>query len=58
MGIYYVRTIVEYGGEVEADTAEEAEKMGWNWDTELHYHGVEYIDVEVVEEDDDEDEAL
>jgi hypothetical protein len=56
MGIYYVKTVVEFGGEVEADTAEEAEKMGWNWDTELHYHGVEYIDVEVVEEDEEDSE--
>lgn len=57
MGVYYVKTVVEYGGEVIADTAEEAEAMGWQWEDELHYEGVESIDVEVIDEDEDEDES-
>jgi hypothetical protein len=58
MGIYYVKTTVDWGGEVIADSAEEAEAMGWNWDTELMYEGVDSITVQVIDEDDDEDEAL
>jgi hypothetical protein len=57
MGIYYVKTVVEFGGEVMADTAEEAEKLGWHWDTELQYDGVYSIDVEVVDDDNDEEDS-
>lgn len=56
MGIYYVKTVVEYGGEVIANSPEEAEQMGWQWEDELHYDGVYSIDVEVVDEDEDEDD--
>jgi hypothetical protein len=55
MGLYYVKTTVEYCGEVEADTAEEAEAKGWNWDTELQYDCVYDIVVEELEVDDDDD---
>lgn len=57
MGKYYVKTVVEWSGELEADTPEEAEAMGWNWDTELMYDGVYSIDVEELESDEDEDES-
>ena len=56
MGVYYVKTIVEYGGEVIANSAEEAEELGWIWEDELHYEGIYSIDVEVIDEDNDEDE--
>jgi len=57
MGKYYIKTMVEWSGEVYADTAEEAEKMGWNWETELMYDGVYSIDVEELESDEDDDES-
>ncbi len=55
MGIYYVKTTVEYGGEVEAESQEAAEQLGWSWEDELHYEGVYSIDVEVVQEDEDDE---
>ena len=56
MATYYVKTIVEYSGEVEADSEAEAEAMGWKFDDELQYDGVYSIDVELLEEDEEEDE--
>jgi hypothetical protein len=55
MGKYYVQTIVTFGGEVEADSEEEAEALGWQWEDELLYEGVQEIQVEQLE-DEDEDE--
>lgn len=56
---YYVKTIVEYSNEVEADSPEAAEQLGWDFDTELMYDGVYSIDVEELEDDeDDEDEEV
>ena len=57
MGKYYIKTVVEWSGEVYADTAEEAEAMGWNWETELMYDGVYDIKVEELESDEDDDES-
>lgn len=56
MAKYYVKTIVEFGGEVEADTHEEAKSKGWEWEEELIYEGVYSIDVEELEEYDDDDD--
>jgi hypothetical protein len=55
MGRYYVKTIVEFSNEVEADSEAEAEAIGWNWEDELHYDGVYSIEVEELESDEDED---
>lgn len=55
MSKYYVKTIVEFGAEIEADTPEEAEAKGWEWEDELVYEGVYSIDVEEVEDYDSED---
>jgi hypothetical protein len=57
MGKYYVKTTVEFSGEVFADTAEEAEAMGWKWEDELMFDGVYSIDVEELESDEDDDES-
>ena len=51
MSKYYVKTIVEFVGEVEADTPEEAEAKGWEWEDELVYDGVYSIEVEELEDD-------
>ena len=47
---YWVKVIVEYNYEVEANTAEEAEEEGWNYE-EYHYNAsVDEIKVEELEE--------
>ena len=51
MALFSVITTVTFAGEVEADTAEEAEAMGWQWEDELHYDGVYSIDVEELEQE-------
>ena len=55
MAKFAVTTTVTFCGEVEADTPEEAEAKGWEWEDELHYDGVYSIDVEEME-DESEDE--
>lgn len=53
MATWNVRVLVEYAYEVEADSFEEAEKQGWEYE-EYYYTGqVDSIDVEEQEEDDD-----
>lgn len=54
MAKFYVKTIVEFSNEVECDTAEEAEALGWEWEDELLYDGVYSIEVEELESDEDE----
>lgn len=55
MAKYYVQTLVTFGGEVEADSQEEAEQKGWEWEDELLYEGVYEIQVEEMEEEDEEE---
>lgn len=52
---YFVKTVVEFSNEVEAESREQAEAMGWDWEDELLYDGVYSIDVEELDEDEDED---
>lgn len=54
MAKFYVQTLVTFGGEVEADSQEEAEQKGWEWEDELLYEGVYEILVEEMEEDEEE----
>ena len=51
---FYIKTVVEFGGEVEAASRDEAEQMGWMWEDELMYEGVYSIDVEEMEDEEDE----
>jgi hypothetical protein len=54
---FEVTTTIEYVGEVEADTREEAEALGWYWEDNLNYFAVNSIEVyEYPEEDEDEEE--
>ena len=58
---YYVTMRIDFAGELEAENAEEAEKLAWtSWgdtmDNEITYDGVYSIDVEELEDDEDEDE--
>lgn len=57
MAKFEVTVMVEYCGEVEADSREEAEAMGWDWEDNLNYFAVDSIEVAELEDDEeDEDE--
>jgi hypothetical protein len=50
---------VDYSFEIEADSAEEAERLAWEYnysDDHTAYQGVYSIDVEQLEEDDEDEE--
>jgi hypothetical protein len=60
MARYYVKMRIDFDGEVEADSAEEAETLAWtSWgdsaDNDITYDGVYSIDVDEIEEDEDDD---
>jgi len=54
---YYVKIQVNYDGEIEAESEEQAEEMAWSAyygdDASLQYDSVENIDVEELEEDEE-----
>lgn len=51
MNTYNIKVTVEYEYEVEAETYEDAEKQGWEYE-EYNYTGSVYdIEVDLVEED-------
>lgn len=56
MARFYVKTIVEFSAEVEADSEADAEAIGWNWEDELMYDGVYSIEVEELESDEEEED--
>lgn len=55
MARYNVRMTVEFEGEIEADSVEEAERLAI-YDKTVQYSGLDSLDVEEIEEEDDEDE--
>ena len=56
MGMYFVESVVNFGGYVEADSKEEAEEKGYYYDN-LEYISVDSVEVtEEPEDEDDEDE--
>ena len=61
MSKFYVKMRIDFAGEIEAESEDEAEKLAWtSWgdtsDNAITYDGVYSIDVEEIEEDEDEDE--
>jgi hypothetical protein len=61
MAIYEVKMMIEFSGELEADSAEEAEQKAWtSWgdtmDNEITYDGVYSIEVDEREEEAEEEE--
>ena len=61
MAKFMVDMRIDFSGEVEADTAEEAEQLAWtswgaNVDDLISYDGVYSIDVEELEEEEDEED--
>ncbi len=62
MARWYVEMRIDFSGEIEADTKEEAEELAWtSWgdtmDSAITYEGVYSIDLEEMDEDEDEDEG-
>jgi hypothetical protein len=59
---FYVKMMIEFAGEIEADTEEAAEQLAWtSWgdsmDNEITYDSVYSIDLEEIEdEEEDEDD--
>lgn len=53
MARYDVKVVVEYYYEVEADSRDEAEEMGYDYEEYQHSGQVESITVEEIEEDED-----
>lgn len=51
MATWDVRVLVEYSYEVEADSFEEAEKQGWEYEEYYYTAQVDSIDVEEQEEE-------
>jgi hypothetical protein len=62
MAKFYVEMRIDFSGEVEADTADQAEQLAWeSWgesmDSPITYAGVYSIEVEeLAEDEEDEDE--
>lgn len=61
MARYYVEMKIDFSGEIEADSAEDAESKAWTaWgdtsDCDIQYDGVYSIDVEELEDDEEEEE--
>jgi len=60
MATYYVKMMIEFSGEDEADSQADAEQKAWtSWgethDSLITYDGVYSIDIEEIEEEDDEE---
>lgn len=60
MAKYYVEMRIDFNGEIEADSAEEAEQNAWiSWgntmDDPIQYDGVYSIEVEEIEEEEEEE---
>ena len=58
---YYIEMRIDFAGEIEAESKEQAEELAWeSWgdtmDADITYAGVYSVDVEELEDDEDEDE--
>lgn len=53
MGTYRIRTLVSYDYEVEADSEEQAEELGWSYEDYPYSASVEEITVEEIEEEEE-----
>lgn len=51
---YNVVMLVEFAGEIEADSQEEAERLAI-YDSTVFYEGVDSIEIDEIEEEDEED---
>lgn len=58
---FYVKMMIEFDGELEANSEAEAEQLAWtSWgdtmDSEITYDGVYSIDIEEIEEEDEDED--
>ena len=58
---FYVQMKIDFAGEIEAESKEEAESLAWTswgetYDSPIVYDGVYSIDVEELDEEEDEDD--
>lgn len=58
---YYVQMKIDFAGEIEAESADEAEKLAWTswgetYDSPIVYDGVYSIDVEELDEEEEEED--
>lgn len=53
MATFNVKVVVHYEYEVEADTEEQADKQGWDYEDYAHHATVYSIDTEEVEADEE-----
>jgi hypothetical protein len=61
MARFYVKMRIDFDGEIEAESAEEAEQLAYtSWgdsmDNDITYDGVYDIDVEEIEEDEEDED--
>ncbi len=59
---YYVKMRIDFAGEIEADSKEQAEELAWtSWgdtsDSDIQYDGVYSIDIEELDEEDEDDDT-
>ena len=53
MARYYVKVRVDLEYEVEAESYEQAEEQGWQWEDYTHFSDVYSIDVDELPEEDE-----
>lgn len=58
---YYVQMKIDFAGEIEAESKDEAEKLAWTswgetYDSPIVYDGVYSIDVEELDEEEEEED--
>lgn len=56
MSTYYVKVRVDLEYEVEANSPEEAEELGWKWEDYTMFSDVYSIDVEELESDEEDED--
>jgi hypothetical protein len=57
MGRYEVTVLVEYVYDVEAESVEDAEQMGWDYEDYQHFGTVTTIEVYDYQEDEEEEKG-
>jgi hypothetical protein len=62
MARFYVEMRIDFSGEIEAETKEQAEELAWtSWgdtsDNDIQYDGVYSIDIEEIEYEEEDEES-
>jgi hypothetical protein len=61
MAKFYVQMRIDFAGEIEAESKEQAEELAWtSWgdtsDSDIQYDGVYSIDIDELDEEDEDEE--